>query len=414
MNILLIHQGLPAQFKHLIPALSLKGHKLWAISKKRKQNEIPGEINYYSYSIHRGNSDTTHSFCSEFESKTIRAEAVAKTALELKGKGFAPDLILGHPGWGEMLFLGDIWPNAPQMHYVEFFYGVEGTDDDFDGGLPIKRTWIQRATARMKNAHNLSNLNQMKLGITPTKFQHSLLPDWASSRTKVVHDGINTDWLMPNSRASINIPARENLPLGIKLNHGDPVVTFINRTFEPYRGIHIFMEAIAGLQLIHPTAHTILVGQDTAKTSYGAPRIDGIGWLSALKQKFGKKLNWSTIHPLGLVSHETLRKVYQVSAAHTYLSYPFVLSWSLLEAMSCGTNIIGSDTAPVREVITHGQNGLLVPFQDPNRLTKTLDYTLRNRHKLRPLRDNARKTILESYRLEDCVRKQIELVNTFS
>ena len=405
MQILLIHQGFPGQFKHLVPALQAQGHRLTVISKTRPAASIPAGVNYISYTLQRGNTEGIHPLALELETKVIRAEAVAVQALSLQKHGFWPDLILGHPGWGEMLFLSDIWPDVPQIHYVEFFHGVPGTDNDFDGGLqesPLD-PW-DRAKARMKNAHHLSSLNQMTTGITPTQFQHSVLPGWAQERTHIIHDGIDTDWLFPNPNAELQIP---NGPL---LRAGDPVITFINRTFEPYRGVHVFLEALALLQANHPTAQTLLVGKDSAKVSYGRHRHDGIGWLTALKRQHGSRLDWSRIHHLGTIPHTTLRTVYQISAAHVYLSYPFVLSWSLLEAMSCGCLVIGSATAPVQEVIKDKKNGLLVAFNDPQALTCILLNALNHAQELMPLRMQARRYIQSNYDLRQCLSQQITLI----
>lgn len=410
MRILLIHQGFPGQFKHLVPTLLKRGHKLHAISKPRQPKKIPDGIVYRSYRIERGNTPDIHPLCLELESKVIRGEAVAIQAEQMKKEGFRPDLILGHPGWGEMLFLGDIWPTIPQLHYVEFFHGFPGTDNDFDGGIGAPLTWRDRAKARIKNAHHLSSLNAMTAGITPTKFQHSVLPPWAQRCTHVIHDGIDCEWLKPAPTASLQIPAHRDCPQGLNVRAGDPVLTFINRTFEPYRGIHIFLEALSEVQRNNPQVQTILVGQDTPQVSYGAHREDGQGWLSALRKQMGSQLDWSRIHCLGLISHHSLRQVYQVSAAHVYLSYPFVLSWSLLEAMSCGCLIIGSETAPLQEVINDGVNGLLTPFSDPRALGKLLLLVLEEKDQTRSLRKQARSTVTNTYELRQCLHAQLELI----
>ena len=177
MRILLIHKGFPGQFKHLFLELQQRGHEISVISKPRPTKLIPKGINYHHYSIKKGNSPDTNQFCQEFETKVIRGEAVARCADRLRSEGFHPDLILGHPGWGEMLFLSDIWPRCPQIHYVEFFYGVPGTDNDFEESMQRPLNWQEKAKTRIKNAHLLSNMNSMEVGFTPTFFQHSLLPE---------------------------------------------------------------------------------------------------------------------------------------------------------------------------------------------------------------------------------------------
>lgn len=365
MRILLIHQGFPGQFNQLIPALQARGDVLWAISGPRAPHKIPAGVRYLPYQLRRGNGRDTLPLASELETKLIRGEAVAAVAAQLAGGAITgapwrPDLILGHPGWGEMLFLADIWPDVPQLHYVEFFHGVPGTDNDFADRHANRQTWQEKARARVKNTHLLANLEQMAAGLTPTHFQHSLLPAWVQAKTSVIHDGIDT----------------------------------------AYRGVHVFHEALALLQARHPTAQAVLVGRDSAKVSYGAHRRDGIGWLSALKQELGPRLDWQRIHPLGPVPHATLRNVYRVSAAHVYLSYPFVLSLSLLEAMSCGAL-----------VISHGHTGLLVNFSGAEALATSLLEALQAPARFTAMRQQARSLVVSRYPLEACLGQRLALID---
>ena len=423
MLILLIHQGFPGQFRDLIPALQARGDELWAISGPRPQPQIPAGVRYLTYGLSRGNGSDTFPLASELETKVIRGEAVAAVAAQLArgditGSPWRPDLILGHPGWGELLFLADVWPNVPQLHYVEFFHGVPGTDNDIDDPHAKPQTWQEKARARIKNTNFLVNLNQMQAGICPTHFQQSLLPDWAQARTRVIHDGIDTEWLSPDPAAELLIPPRSDgladQPGGLRLRPGDPVITFVNRTFEPYRGVHVFLEALAQLQALHPAAQAVLVGADTPKVSYGPHRRDGKGWLTVLKEELGDRLDWNRIHALGTVSHTMLREVYRVSAAHVYLSYPFVLSWSLLEAMSCGALVVGSDTAPVEELIQQGETGLLVPFGDAQALCTALLAALTKPTRFTPVRQGARRRIQERYELKACLQQRLMLIGSIS
>lgn len=404
MKILIIHKGFPGQFKHLLLDLQRRGHEISVIGRSRPSNQKFKNVIYNQYSIVKGNSQDTNKFCQEFETKVIRGEAVAICANRLKVNGYSPDLILGHPGWGEMLFLRDIWPQSPQVHYLEFFYGVPGTDNDFKESMQRPINWEEKAKARIKNANLLSNMNSMTAGLTPTYFQHSLLPLWVKSRTDVIHDGIDCGWLIPNNTVKLKFKNR------CILKSGMPIVTFINRTFEPYRGIHVFLESIKELQKVHSTFHTILIGEDTPFVSYGERRKDGTGWLSVLRKEYGNTLDWERIHQVGTVTHTQLKTIYQVSAAHIYLSYPFVLSWSMLEAMSCGCLVIGSDTAPVKEVIINGENGLLVPFSDTQQLKVKIQHALEHPSKYFTIRKQARKTIQDRYNLINCINSQVSLL----
>ena len=408
MKLLLVHPNFPGQFEHLVPALLARGDELWAIRKPWNHSSSEHKnLKVLTYQIQRGNGQDTHPLALETESKVIRGEAAAHEAQRLQQSGTTPDLILGHPGWGDMLFLTDVWPQVPQLHYLEFFHGVPGTDNDIADRHATPQTLHERQRTRMKNANLLLNLNQMTQGLTPTHFQRSVLPAWAQAKTRVIHDGINTEWLTPDPTAQLA------LANGSVLRAGDPVITFVNRTFEPYRGIHVFLEALALVQRQHPNAQALLVGADTPQVSYGAHRRDGRGWLTALRQELGDQLDWSRIHCVGTVAHTTLRQIYRVSAAHIYLTYPFVLSWSLLEALSCGCLVIGSGTAPVQEVIQHGHNGLLVPFQDAQQLAETMLQALRHPQLMDPLRCQARLSV-QPYALPRCLEQQLALIDSIA
>ena len=408
MKLLLIHQGFPGQFTHLIPQLQARGDQITAISPPRPQAQIPAGVAYHSYEVQRGNGQGTHPLALETESKVLRAEATATVADQLRSQGYQPDLILAHPGWGEALFLADIWPTVPQLHYVEFAYRAKGTDTDFPDRHALEQTWQEQARGRMKNANVLLNLQSMAWGLTPTGFQHSTLPAWAQAKTSVIHDGINTAWACPDTSASLQLAS------GQIFNAHDELITFVNRTFEPYRGIHVLLEALPTVLRARPKAQVLLVGQNTPKVSYGAHRTDGRGWLTALRNELGYQLDWSRVHALGKVPHTALRQIFRISSAHVYLTYPFVLSWSLLEAMSCGALVTGSATAPVQEVIEHGRNGLLVPFSNSEALAQQLINVLSQPHHFSHLREAARRTVIERYELQGCLNRQIALIDAIA
>jgi glycosyltransferase involved in cell wall biosynthesis len=282
---------------------------------------------------------------------------------------------------------------------------VPGTDHDIDDHYARKLSLNDSAKLRLKNANLLLNLDQMTWGISPTQFQRSLFPSSARERCSVIHDGIDLEWLRPNAKAELLIAS------GKKLHAGEPVITFVNRTFEPYRGIHIFLDALTRIQSRHSRAQVVLVGEDTPHVSYGSHRPDGLGWLEALKKHHGDCLDWGRIHCLGTVPHHVLKRVYQVSAVHVYLSYPFVMSWSLLESMACGCLVVGSATQPVQEVIKDGFNGFLVPFQDSIELADTVLRVLAKSQDMQSLRRRARKST-GNYALPTCLKQQIRLIDS--
>ena len=384
MRILFLHKGFPGQFRNLVVYLLRRGDIIHYIGPKKVNLKTIRNFESIQYKIERGNTNDIHPLAVETETKVLRGEAVAKEAFSLKKTGYEPDLIIGHPGWGEMLFMSDVWPNVKQLHYVEYCYGAPDTDTDFVKENQTNIKWFTKAKERMKNANTLLNLEQMTWGITPTKFQHSTIPEWGKNKTDVIHDGIDTNWASPKENVSVRI--REDKVITSK----SKIVTFVNRTYEPYRGIDKFVEAIMYLQKKDPDTCVLLVGKDTPKVSYGRQREDGKGWLSALKQEYEDRINWENIYNLGVVKHEVLRDLFRITTVHVYLTYPFVLSWSLLEAMSCGA-LIGSKTRPVEEVIKNEENGLLVDFNDPKELANKISIVLNNSDKYNDIRKKARK-----------------------
>ena len=408
MNILVVHQGFPGQYTHIVKALHNRGDKVTVISLNKPNVDILKCIRFIKYDVRRGNGRDTHELCSETETKTIRGESVGLIAEKLRSQGYEPDIILAHPGWGESLFLRTIWPKCPQLHYVEFAYNTEESDSDFEDVYNKKLTWVQKSKIRMKNANVYLNLDDMDWGVSPTEFQRATLPDWAKKKLSVIHDGIDTDWAKPDP--DVKIQLRD----GTTLTRENKVITFVNRTFEPYRGIHKMIEAIPSVQKAIPDVKIFLIGRDTPYVSYGEHRKDKKGWLNHLREIYKDKIDWSRVYTPGKISHDNLRRLFQLTSAHVYLSYPFVLSWSLLEAMSCGALIVGSDTEPVREVIKNGQNGLLVPFQDSQRLSDILIECLDRDIDDVAIREKARLTILKRFSLRECIKKQLALIDAIS
>jgi glycosyltransferase involved in cell wall biosynthesis len=319
-------------------------------------------------------------------------------------ENYLPDLIIAHPGWGEALFLADLWPAVPQVHYLEFDYG-NGSDIGFDPEFAEPATWQSRARQRMKTANNLLNMQAMTWGYTPTRFQWSTLPSAQRQRVSVIHDGIDTHRLRPDPTAIFT------LPNGVQFRPGDPLLTFVNRTFEPYRGVHRLLRALPELQRRWPALQVLLIGRDSSSVSYGKSRADGRGWLTALRDELEGQLDWSRIHAPGALPYSQFIRAMQVSAVHVYFSYPFVLSWSLLEAMACGALVVGSATEPVQEVISHGVNGFLVGFHDQDALIERVSTVLANPGAWAAIRHEARRSVQQRYRLKDCIARQLHLID---
>ena len=403
MRILFVHQNFPGQFKHLAPALVARGHEVHALTINQ-QAPLLGVV-VHRYKVGRGSSADIHPWVVDIETKVLRGEACAKAAHQLKGAGFVPDVIYAHPGWGEALFLREVWPDVRQLHYVEFFYAAVGADVGFDPefGLP---DWSMRSRVRLKNTNNLLNLNVMDQGVSPTHWQCSTVPEKYREAITVIHDGVDTEIIKPDSAARFSWRSEDGRDL--EVSAGDPVLTFVNRNLEPSRGYHVFMRSLPELLFRHPKLQILIVGGDDV--SYGA-RPDSGSYKQRFLVEVEDRIDPARVHFLGRIPYAKYIKLLQVSMAHVYLTYPFVLSWSMLEAMSAGCLVIGSRTPPVEEVIVDGENGLLVEFGSPMQIADAVTRVLSKPEGMGDIRKRARNAVLLNYDLRtQCLPKQIELI----
>ena len=407
MRILFVHQNFPGQYLHIVQRLAQTGnHQLLAlgINALDRSRPLPDSLHHFRYRLDRGNSKDVHPLVMETETKVIRAEGCARAAQQLKAKDFTPDLICAHPGWGEPLFLKTIWPDSPLLCYQEFFYNEYGFDSNFDPEFQGERSWQSESKLIMKNAYLHLTLEQADWNISPTHFQASSFPVHWQKKISVIHDGIDTHKACPNPA-----PGPLTLPDGTELNKGEQIVTFVNRRLEPYRGCHTFLRAIPDLQRQAPDARIVIVGE-TSGVSYGAVCADG-EWKDQFLKEIEGQYDPSRVHFTGTLPYEQFLPLLQLSACHVYLTYPFVMSWSLLEAMACGCAVVGSDTAPVREVIRHGTNGLLVDFFSPSDLASAIAELLQDRERAAAFGAEARRTVERNYDLDVCVQRQLALMD---
>ena len=407
MRILFVHQNFPGQYLHIVERLSSHGgHQLVAlgINPLDRSRPLPDSLYYARYGLNRGNTEGIHPLVTETESKVIRAEGCARAANKLKEKGFVPDLICAHPGWGESLFLKAIWPDVPLLCYQEFFYNEQGFDSNFDPEFQDDQSWQAKARLSMKNAYLHLALDQADWNVSPTHFQASSFPESYRRRISVIHDGIDLQRAVPN-------PSPQTLKLadGTLLEPGQPIVTFVNRRLEPYRGCHTLIRAIPELQRLCPEASIVIVGEKQG-VSYGAACPDG-EWGDRFFAEIAGSYDPSRVHCTGTLPYQQFLPLLQLSACHVYLTYPFVMSWSLLEAMACGCAVVGSDTAPVREVIRDGVNGLLVDFFSPDDLASAVAEVLGDRERAAALGQSARATVEQRYDLDSCVSRHLALMN---
>lgn len=391
MNIIFIHQNFPGQFRHIAQSLILEGqHNIIALCS----DTAPGlaGIEKTVYQVHREPKPGVHPYVAGTEAHVLRGQGVARALLSLKEQGYKPDVIVAHMGWGEALFPKDIFPDTPLITFFEFFYHANGADVGFDPEYPI--TLDDHLRIRIKNITNLLSLNAADIGISPTNWQRSVYPEEYQDKIQVIHEGINTDVAIPNLQAELILSS------GLRLTRDDEVITYVARNLEPYRGFHIFMRAVELICRQWPDCHVVIVGGDDV--SYGKRLPAGETYRQKMLDEV--KVDHDRVHFLGKVAYSEYLKVLQISSAHIYLTVPFVLSWSMLEAMSAGCIVIGSDTPPVREVIEHELNGLLVDFFSVSQIVDAVHTALTNKDQMQSIRDSARNTIIESYSVHDGVK----------
>jgi len=403
MRVLFIHQNYPGQFRHLAPALASAGHEVVALTLRRlPMTELDG-VRLVVYRVQRSSTREIHPWVGDVESKAIRGEAAFHAMLALRDQGFVPDAVIAHPGWGESLFVKQVWPHTRLGIYCEFHYRSGGADVGFDPEF-ARADPGDACRVQLKNVNNLLHFEIADAGLSPTHFQADTFPYPFRQRISVTHDGIDTARVAPDPAV------RLRLGDGPELGRGDEVITFVNRNLEPYRGYHVFMRALPRVLRERPGARVLIVGGDSV--SYGAKAPEGRTWKQIFIDEVRPRVpdaDWARVHFLGNLPYAQFVPLLQLSTVHVYLTYPFVLSWSLLEAMSTGCAIVASDTAPVREAITHDLTGRLVPCLDPDALAGALVALLGDAPSRARLGTNARALARDRYDLRRvCLPAQLD------
>ena len=401
----MLHQNFPGQFLHLAPALVEREHEVHALVLRK---EVPAEwsgVHLHSYAPARGNAKGIHPWLLDLESKTIRGDAVFRKCLQMRDDGFTPDIVLAHPGWGESLFVKDVWPEAKLGLYCELHYSETGNDVNFDPEF-INSDPGNVCRLRLKNVNNQLHFDIADAAVSPTEFQANTFPEIFRSKISVIHDGIDTQRIAPNLNVTFEVNSE------LTLRQSDEVITFVNRNLEPYRGYHVFMRALPQILKSRPNAQVVIVGADGV--SYGKRAPDGKTWKQIFVDEVHGQIapdDWARVHFVGTLSRFQFTQVLQISSVHVYLTYPFVLSWSLLEAMSVECAIVASDTAPVQEFIQHDKTGVLTPFFDQKQLVDNISLLLDNPEKRAAMGKAAREEILRKYDLKTvCLPNMLDWV----
>lgn len=387
MRYLFVHQNFPGQYGRIAAHYAAQtGNQVVAIGERanlQRRQQIPG-VKLLGYELQ---PLEVNSFEGNVQKAIHRGKRLAVGASVLRRSGFIPDVIFAHIGWGEALFLKDIFPEAKLLLYGEFFYRPRGGDLGFDPEYPANAEKILRL--RVMNAPLLMALDAADWTMAPTRWQWRQFPAAYRQRMSVVHDGIDTDAVTPG-------------------NPEEELITYVARNLEPYRGFHVFMRAIPEIQKRRPKARIVIVGGDEVSYSPRLPK--GETYRARLLKEVDGRIDLSKVHFTGRIPYAEYVSILQRSSVHVYLTYPFVLSWSLLEAMSAGCLVLGSRTPPVQEVIRDGENGLLTDFFSTEGIAAKVDEALSRN--FQELRARARRTVVEQYDLKKiCLPAQLAMVS---
>ncbi|MEY2976287.1 MAG: hypothetical protein RLZZ435_424 [Cyanobacteriota bacterium] len=394
MNILFLHQNFPAQFRHLATVLAQDPQHRVIFATTREEGSLPG-VQKCLYQVSRQPHPEVHHYVRPLESAVLEGQAVYRLCQDLQKQGFSPDLVYAHSGWGPGLFIKDCFPNATYLCFFEWFYHAFGTDADFDPSDPLDANGVARI--RIKNAPILLDLYSCDRGLAPTHWQRQQFPPEFHRKISVCHDGIDTSFFQPQTNAKLVItpPAPIASPSPLDLSAVEEIITYVARGMEPYRGFPQFMQAVASLQQLRPHCHVVVVGQD--RVAYGKSLPEGKTYRQLMLETLD--LDLSRIHFVGHLPYSLYLQVLQASTVHVYLTRPFVLSWSMLEAMATECLVVASRTPPVEEVIKDGVNGLLVDFFSPEAIVERVLEVLDHPDRMAMIRAQARQSILLRYDL---------------
>jgi len=398
VRIVFLHSNFPAQFVHLAAYLAGSRDNEVVFITNREEGSIPG-VRKILYKTPREVGKQTHGYLQGFENAILQGQAVYREMSKLKQQGFIPDVVYGHSGWGLPTFVKDVFPQSKLVCLFEWFYHAHGTDADFDPASPL--TPDGELKLRVKNAPILLDLDSCDWGVSPTYWQHRQFPLEYQPKISVLHDGVDTGTIGPDPASKLVLPQ-----LGLDLSDAREIVTYVARGMESYRGFPQFIEAVRLITEERPECHVVVVGAD--RVAYGRSLPGGQTFKQAMLEKV--PLDLSRVHFTGLLPKPDYLKVLQASSAHVYLTYPFVLSWSMLEAMAAGALVVASNTAPVNEIISDGVNGLHTDFFSPEKIAGRVLEVLARPDDYKEVRIRARQTILDRYALQRLLPVHIGLL----
>lgn len=387
MHVLFIHQNFPAQFRYIAPRLVQDhGWRCTFLTAAQKDRDLPG-VEKRLYKSRLGASLANHPCTRNFENTVVEAHAVYEALKSMPD--LEPDLIVAHTGFGSSLFLPLLY-DAPIINFMEYFYRVTGGTLGYRPEVPVAEETLLRL--KTKNAMILLDLENCTRGWTPTHYQRDHFPPEFHQKIDVIFDGIDTGIYYRRQGARDRHAAALDLPPDVR------VVTYVARGFEMTRGFDIFMRAAKRIYQQFPKVVFVVVGADSVH--YGAD-------LQHIREKSFRhhvlandEFDLSKFRFTGFVPEETLADYLSLGDVHIYLTEPFIASWSMVDAMSCGAVLLASDQTCVREYVVSGQNGLLCDFFDVEELARQAVGVLRDPAAYRPLSEAAQQTVRERYSVE--------------
>lgn len=382
MRLLFVHQNFPGQFRNIVAHLTGQpGIEIAAIGTK--EHSAAG-LRYFRYAVPPSPALRDMAL-DDTVAKMRRAAAVAAQARIMRMSGYEPDVIVAHAGWGEALYLADIFPRARLVCYCEYHYLREGGDIGFDPEFPLRSTEILHRL-RTRNALERAVLDEAAACVAPTEWQRSTYPPLIRSRIEVIHDGIDLERLRPGPGRPV---VTATGPVGA--DPGQPVLTYVARHLEPHRGFHVLLRLLPELLALEPELQVLIVGSEQG--GYGAPTEGARSWKEKLWPQAARELDQRRVHFLGWLGYQDYVNVLRLSHAHLYMSYPFVLSWSALEALALECAVVASRTPPVTEFMTDGANARLADFFDVTSLVAAIRSLLPATEQRSRLKFNARQTV---------------------
>jgi glycosyltransferase involved in cell wall biosynthesis len=393
MHILFVHQAFPAQFGHLARHL-VRDHGYQCTFVSRLPPGTTDGIRCLQYEPKGGATRHNSYLTRNFENAVAHAAGVHAACR--RHADVRPDLIVGHSGFGSTLFLRELY-DCPIVNLFEYYYRPHGSDMDFRPEFPPRDLDYLRAYCR--NAMILLDLQYCTAGYAPTHWQRSVLPATCHDKVEVIFDGVDTAVWHRHDPVPLAVDGRP-------LDADTRLVTYVARGFESMRGFDIFMKVAK--RIYRELANVVFVVVGTDRVCYG-PDLRLIPEKS-FREHVLKQDDYDLSKFLfpGPLPPSRLARLLSVSDLHLYLTVPFVLSWSLFDALACGCPVVASNTDPVKEVITHDRTGLLADFYDVDGLAELALRVLRDPAGHRRLGEAGMALIEEKYTLSKTLPQMLD------